>query len=90
MPGSQSLLLAQLPRQRKDPLKQLAPMLQSIKAPTLLVWGEKDAIIPFSNARDYLRELPNVKLVWFPGLGHVQQEKAPALSLLTVRSFLEQ
>ena len=90
MPGSQSLLLAQLPRQRKDPLKQLAPMLQSIKAPTLLVWGEKDAIIPFSNARDYLRQLPNAKLVSFPGLGHVPQEETPALSLAPVQAFLEQ
>jgi pimeloyl-ACP methyl ester carboxylesterase len=65
-------------------------MLQSIKAPTLLVWGEKDAIIPFSNARDYLRQLPNAKLVSFPGLGHVPQEETPALSLPPVQAFLEQ
>jgi pimeloyl-ACP methyl ester carboxylesterase len=86
-PGVRS---AMIERMEQTVLEQPEPLLRSIEAPTLLVWGEKDALIPFSNARDYLRELPNVKLVSFPGLGHVPQEEAPALSLPPVQSFLEQ
>jgi pimeloyl-ACP methyl ester carboxylesterase len=86
-PGVRAAMIA---RMEQTVLEQPEPMLRSIKAPVLLVWGEKDALIPFSNAGDYLRELPNVKLASFPGLGHVPQEEAPALSLPPVKSFLEE
>jgi pimeloyl-ACP methyl ester carboxylesterase len=65
------------------------PYLEKITAPTLLVWGEKDRMIPVSNAQDYLRVMPNAKLVTFPDLGHVPQEEAPERSLQPVRAFLE-
>jgi pimeloyl-ACP methyl ester carboxylesterase len=64
------------------------PLLRQIQAPTLLVWGEKDAMIPLANAADYLRTLPNSTLVRLPGLGHVPQEEAPTLSLAPVLGFL--
>jgi len=62
--------------------------LRSIRAPTLLVWGGKDGMIPFANAQDYLRAIPNSRLVAFPDLGHIPQEEAPARSLEPVRQFL--
>ncbi len=64
------------------------PMLRRIEAPTLLVWGEKDRLIPFSNAQDYLKAIPNVRLVSFPTLGHVPQEEEPVRSLVPVETFL--
>jgi pimeloyl-ACP methyl ester carboxylesterase len=45
-------------------------------------------MIPVSNAADYLRDLPDAKLVTFPNLGHVPQEEAPAESVEPVRRFL--
>ena len=65
-----------------------ANLLPGIKVPVLLVWGEKDAMIPFSNSADYMRLLPHATLAPFPGLGHVPQEEAPALSLGPVEAFL--
>jgi len=79
---------AMIERMEQTVLVDPEPLLRSICVPTLLVWGEKDALIPFSNADDYLRDLPDAKLVSFPNLGHVPQEEAPALSLPPVRSFL--
>ena len=64
------------------------PFLQRIQAPTLLLWGEKDAMIPLANAQDYLRAIPNVKLVVVPGVGHVPHEETPAESLPAVQAFL--
>ena len=84
-PGNRGAMIA---RMEQTVLENPEPLLRSIKAPTLLVWGEKDALIPFSNARDYLRNLPDAKLVSFPELGHVPQEEAPDLSLPPVRPFL--
>lgn len=64
------------------------PLLRRIQAPTLLLWGEKDAMIPAGNAADYQRALPDSRLVVLPGLGHVPQEEAPDASVEAVRQFL--
>jgi pimeloyl-ACP methyl ester carboxylesterase len=84
-PGVRAALLA---RMRQTVLQDPVPLLRRIQAPTLLLWGEKDAMIPIANAADYLRELPHGKLTRLPGLGHVPQEEAPDVSLAPVRAFL--
>jgi pimeloyl-ACP methyl ester carboxylesterase len=81
---------AMIERMEQTVLVDPKPLLRSITAPTLLVWGEKDALIPFSNAKDYLDNLPHAELISFPDLGHVPQEEAPALTLPPVRAFLAQ
>lgn len=64
------------------------PLLARIEAPTLLVWGLKDGMIPVRNAADYQRHLRESRLVTFPELGHVPQEEAPERSLAPVLAFL--
>ena len=81
---------AMIERMEQTVLLDPEPLLRKISAPTLLVWGEKDALIPFGNADDYLRDIRDARLVSFPELGHVPQEEAPALSVQPVRSFLAQ
>ena len=84
-PGVRRALLDRMGQVRLEPPE---PMLRRIQAPTLLVWGEKDALIPFSNAQDYLKVVPNIRLVSFPDLGHVPQEEDPVRSLVPVEAFL--
>ncbi len=69
-------------------LEDPTPFIAGIRAPTLLVWGESDAMIPVANAQDYLRRMPDARLVSFPGLGHVPHEEAPAVTVGPVREFL--
>jgi pimeloyl-ACP methyl ester carboxylesterase len=84
-PGSRQALIARLQQAvLVDPLPQLA----RISAPTLILWGKQDALIPFSNAADYTRALPHSRLVAFDGVGHLPQEEAPEASLAAVRRFL--
>lgn len=64
------------------------PALAKITAPTLILWGEKDALIPFPNAADYLKALPHARLVSFPTLGHVPFEEAPDEAIVPLRAFL--
>jgi len=64
------------------------PLLGRIEAPTLLVWGERDGLIPFSNAQDYMKAIRHCRLVSLPDLGHVPQEEDPARSLVPVEAFL--
>jgi pimeloyl-ACP methyl ester carboxylesterase len=84
-PGVRGAILA---RMEQVVLRDPVPILRTIKAPTLLLWGERDGMIPFSNAADYAKNIPHLTLVSFPKLGHVPFEEAPAASLPPVRAFL--
>jgi pimeloyl-ACP methyl ester carboxylesterase len=84
-PQSRSALLARL---QDTVLVDPVPLLQSIQAPTLLLWGEQDAMIPFSNAADYVRALPHATLVGFDRVGHLPHEEASARSLAPLQQFL--
>lgn len=79
---------AMLDRMEQTVLTDPVPLLNQVTAPVLLVWGEKDAMIPFANARDYQAALTDVRLVSFPDLGHLPHEEDPARSLPPVRAFL--
>lgn len=84
-PGSRQALLE---RMRQTVLVDPVPLLHRIQAPTLLLWGDRDAFIPPANAEDFLRALPQARLVRLPGVGHVPQEESPQAGLDAVRSFL--
>jgi pimeloyl-ACP methyl ester carboxylesterase len=84
-PGARQAMLDRL---AQTVLQEPEPLLRQIKAPTLLVWGEADAMIPISNARDYLQAIPGSRLVSWPQVGHLPQEEAAELSLKAVADFL--
>ncbi len=75
-------------RMSQQVLADPAPLLARIEAPTLLMWGEKDGMIPFANSADYLRALPHATLAALPGVGHLPQEEAPA-TVGILREFLD-
>jgi pimeloyl-ACP methyl ester carboxylesterase len=60
----------------------------SIRAPTLIVWGSDDRLIPLASGQRFAREIPGSQLVVLPGLGHVPHEEAPDVALAPVRAFL--
>jgi pimeloyl-ACP methyl ester carboxylesterase len=64
------------------------PILARIAAPTLLLWGEADRMVPAPHAADYARILRDSRTVVLPGLGHVPMEEDPARSLAPVTAFL--
>ena len=64
--------------------------LRNLHMPVLLVWGEKDQVIPFSTARRFQSLLPQARLVSYPELGHVPQEESPAQLASTIRAWLLQ
>lgn len=86
-PGVRAAVIERMRQSRNiDPV----PLLQTLKMPVLLVWGEKDAFIPISNAQDYLKAIPQATLVSVPFAGHVVHEEAPMVSVQAVRAFLAQ
>ena len=84
-PGVRGAMLARMEQAERQPPE---PVLRTISAPTLLVWGERDAMIPFRNAADYRAAIPDARVVSFPTLGHVPFEEAPEETIGAVRDFL--
>jgi pimeloyl-ACP methyl ester carboxylesterase len=85
-PGARQAMLA---RMRQTVLTDPVPQLRAIVVPTLLIWGEQDAMIPFANSSDYLRTLPNARLAAIPGVGHLPQEERAAEGLRALSGFLQ-
>ncbi|QWD22850.1 alpha/beta hydrolase [Polynucleobacter paneuropaeus] len=84
-PGVRGAILA---RMQQTVLQDPIPSLATIKVPTLLLWGEKDAFIPIANSNDYLKAMHNAKRVSLPNIGHLPQEEQPAIGLAALKEFL--
>lgn len=84
-PGARQAMLERL---QQTVLQEPWPLLSKIRAPTLMVWGEADAMIPFKHAQDYLQAIAGSRLVALPATGHLPQEEAPQASLPAVAAFL--
>ena len=69
-------------------LRPPEPILARIAQPVLLLWGDQDRMVPIANAQDYLRALPDARLVVLPGIGHVPMEEAPSDVVAALRPFI--
>jgi pimeloyl-ACP methyl ester carboxylesterase len=68
----------------------LPHLLGSVRAPSLVVWGDDDRIVPLSAGRRYAGALPNAKLEIVENCGHcVDMEKPDALAGL-ITAFIGQ
>ena len=65
------------------------PRLKKIKAPTLLLWGEEDKMIPSSNATSYAGVLAHSQTVFIPKLGHLLHEEQADIGLARLVEFLD-
>jgi pimeloyl-ACP methyl ester carboxylesterase len=65
------------------------PRLKNIKAPTLLLWGAQDQMIPSANAQSYAGVLANSTTIVIPNLGHLLQEEQAENGLAAVKQFLD-
>jgi pimeloyl-ACP methyl ester carboxylesterase len=55
----------------------LPHLLGGIKAPTLIVWGDDDRIVPRGTADAWLRALPGARLEIVPACGHFAEMEKP-------------
>jgi pimeloyl-ACP methyl ester carboxylesterase len=56
--------------------------------PTLLVWGTRDAVVPFGHAQLAHAAMPGSRLEVFEGAGHFPHHHDPARFLALLRDFL--
>ena len=68
----------------------IRPVLNRIRAKTLVIWGERDGLTPPAHGRTIVDGLPNGRLEIVPGARHLPMVSAPdVVSRLIVRFFGE-
>ena len=70
------------------PDKGLRKRMHRIKAPTLIVWGADDKLVPAVYAEDFKRGIPNAKIEMMKGVGHMSVLEDPARVAAAVASFV--
>ena len=85
VPGTRRAALALI---RSDP-RRLRGLEKRIRAPTLVLWGAEDHLLPTRGADDVASRIPHSQLVILPEAGHLPQREVPAAFSRAVASFLD-
>ena len=64
--------------------------LNKINAPTLIIWGAEDALIPLEAGRKMNSLIKDSKLIVIEKCGHLPQEEMPERVLDEMTNFIEQ
>jgi 2-hydroxy-6-oxonona-2,4-dienedioate hydrolase len=62
--------------------------LSDVEAPTLIVWGRNDNVVPPGDALEYGRRLRNSRTVIFDDTGHVPMAERPVRFNRVLETFL--
>lgn len=69
---------------------RLAERLRWITAPTLVVWGEADRVVPVQHADAYTESIPGAERTLIPDAGHYPHLEQPTAVAAAIRTFLKQ
>ena len=67
---------------------KVADRLGEIRAPTLILWGDKDGLIPVASAYEFQKRIQGAKVVVYPNVGHIPMEEVADKSAADVDAFL--
>jgi pimeloyl-ACP methyl ester carboxylesterase len=68
---------------------KLAGYLYRVKCPTLVIWGERDGVVPARHGQVYRAEVAAAELVVLPACGHLPHVEQPEAVATAVLNFLE-
>jgi len=63
--------------------------LRGLRVRTLVMWGDRDSLIPSSNAWRFAADIPGATVRTYPDLGHVPMEEDGPRTAADARAFLE-
>ena len=63
-------------------------ILNEIIAPTLIIHGQEDNIIPVISSQNLATYIPNTKLIIYPEIGHLPMHEAPKRVAKDIENFL--
>lgn len=71
------------------PDKGLKKRIHRVKAPTLLVWGKEDRLVPPVYADEFTRRLPGARVQMMDQAGHAPHLEQPEIAARMVREFVK-
>lgn len=72
-----------------ETMAAMLPRLRAITAPTLVVWGDRDAIVPREHADRVAAAIPGARLRWLEGCGHSPAEEQPEVLAALIAEHLD-
>lgn len=92
LPGFLEAQLATLRAQvgLKGQREVLVDRLAQLERPTMVVWGTRDRVIPYSHAKEAVSRLPEGYLELIPECGHLPQVEQPERFVSGLRRFLSE
>jgi pimeloyl-ACP methyl ester carboxylesterase len=69
---------------------KLMSYLYRVKIPTLIVWGERDGVVPVPHGRVYQAEIADAEFALVPACGHLPPLEQPEAFTATVLTYLQQ
>ncbi|WP_339691114.1 alpha/beta hydrolase [uncultured Parasphingorhabdus sp.] len=61
----------------------------TLKMPVLLLWGEKDKVIPLAHGRAFAEAIPGSKLITYADAGHLPMEETPEQVARDIDGWIE-
>lgn len=71
-----------------DKAEEFSKRYRSLKTPTLLLWCEKDKIVPLKFGKRLFNDLPDARIEVIEDCGHIPQEEKPEETLRLIQSFV--
>jgi pimeloyl-ACP methyl ester carboxylesterase len=62
--------------------------LAAIQMPTIILWGDKDLLIPVANAKKFQEAIAGSSTIIYPNVGHLPHEESPQKSVRDLLRFL--
>jgi pimeloyl-ACP methyl ester carboxylesterase len=60
----------------------------TIKIPTLIMWGKEDAWIPLHVMERFKKDIPHARVILYDGAGHIPMEEIPEITAKDADGFL--
>lgn len=70
-------------------MEKMVPTFHRIAVPTLIIWGDRDSLIPVSHAELFHEEIKDSKLLIIKDCGHIPQEEEPQIFNTNILAFLK-
>jgi pimeloyl-ACP methyl ester carboxylesterase len=83
---------AELSRTRQYVSGDIDGLIHTIAAPVLVMWGEKNPVVTVDQAKQFTQMLDHaasVKLIVYPGVGHMAVHEAPEATARDARAFFD-
>lgn len=83
---------AELTRMRQYVSGDIDSVIRSLSVPVLVMWGEANPVVTVDQAAQFTKMLeksPSVKLITYPGVGHMAVHEAPEQTARDARDFFD-